>query len=52
MRRRTRALLTVLAVLLLAAAFTLLLYAVLPAPVESGTFPINPTLLAPPGAVP
>jgi hypothetical protein len=52
MRCRTRALLALLGLFLLALALAALLYAALPNPVEGGVFPIPPALLVPPGAAP
>jgi hypothetical protein len=52
MRCRTRALLAILGLLLLALALAALLYAALPNPVETRIFPIPPDLLVPPGAAP
>jgi hypothetical protein len=52
MPRRTRALLAILGGLLLIFALAALVYAALPAPVESGIYPVSPLLLIPPGGAP
>jgi hypothetical protein len=52
MQARLRLLIGLLALVFILIAAIVLLYALAPAPVEHLTFPVTPTLLAPPGGLP